>query len=942
MIIKIITKINYSVLFFAISFTMNAQESTVIQVPSEPLSYDKEIALPFNTMTQRQATGSMIVIDVQEELKRDQGSSVGDAINGKVPGMFGGTNTWGTGGAAILVDGIRQTTFYINSLDLLEVESIVILKDALSKSLYGAQGDKGIILVNTKRGKVGKQKLRVVGDYRYSDPRALPKYLNAADYMSKYSEAQLNDGVALGSLRYPQNVIDATRNGNNPVRYPENDFYSEDYLKNNTKSFNVFADIAGGNEKVRYYVNSNWKNNNGWLNTPQADVTNRFNFRGNLDFEISDYLKMSVNTSSRFSFNTLPNSKSIWNVIANELPNNYPVLWDPNLITDETLRQSILSNAKLENGQLLGGNSSFRDNVYGNFTRNGNRKFMEREVQFGMKLDIDMRFLTKGLSAQVYGGMNFYNSLYTAQDPDFAVYEPIFNALTGTVDNVIVHGQDKAANKYLTNDGNSSFSRQLTYYGTLNYQRVFGKNAISATAILNANLLSLPDQLQADVLFHTGVQANYMFDKKYLIESSLMGIGSRKLKEGSRIEPALSAGFGWVISEEDFMPKTSFIDYLKLRTSYGLSKNDNWDNYFLYKTTYARGGSFNYENGISQNNETSLSTATNSINLQQRRDLTIGFDASLFKSMNIQFSYFKSQVLGDITLRGSTFPQILGYESLIYQNYNNSQSEGLELGLSNKFTITKDFSITAGTNILYSVPKITKREEAFYQGVDAELMRVGTASDAMWGLKSQGLYAESDFNLDGTLVAGLPIPSFGKVKPGDIKYLDQNSDNIIDNLDRRIIGHGQRMQYGLYLDMKYKDFEFYVLGIGSQGDSDYRSGSYFRVAGDVKYSEQANYAYGPNNKDVNAIHPRLSTTNVSNNNRDSDYWIFKKNSFTIPTIQLTYNFKGVKESSILKDSRVFFRANNYLVFGKNKEYTEINVGGEPRTKSLTMGIMASF
>ncbi|MDA3823845.1 MAG: TonB-dependent receptor plug domain-containing protein, partial [Bacteroidales bacterium] len=146
----------------------------------------------------------MTVIDVEKELQRDQRANLGDLLYGKVPGVFGAYNTWGTGNSVILVDGIPQGSFYLSSLSLLEIESVVVLKDALSKSMYGAQGDGGVILVNTKRGKEGKHKLRVIGEFGGASPRAMPSYLNAPDYMEKYNQAQLNDGVDPSTLRYTQ------------------------------------------------------------------------------------------------------------------------------------------------------------------------------------------------------------------------------------------------------------------------------------------------------------------------------------------------------------------------------------------------------------------------------------------------------------------------------------------------------------------------------------------------------------------------------------------------------------------------------------------------------------------------------------------------------------------------------------------------------------------
>ena len=937
----IIKRLNFLIVLLALTQALYSQELKTDTVPGQS-GIDKEVNLTFNTVTARKTTGSVVIIDVQEELKRDQDQSIGEIINGKVPGVFNNYNTWGTGDAVLLVDGIRQDGFYINSLNPMEIGTVVILKDAVSRALYGAQGDQGVILITTKHGKSGKQELRVFGQYSAATPRALPKYLGAADYMEKYDEAQLNDGIEPSSLRYSQEAIDGTRSGANPARYPDNDFYSNDYIRDYTTTASVFADVAGGNENARYYVNTGWEENSGWLNTPQGDVTDNLSFRGNLDITFNDYLDMSVYTSARLSFNQQPNAPGIWETASTELPNNYPVLWDPYLITNTEFRDFILSTANLEKGQLLGGNSSFLNNVYGELTQNGNKRYMQRELQMGGKVNLDMRFITEGLSASLYGGMNFYNTLATNQEPTFAVYEPVFDDV-GQIDTVTVHGKDKSANKYNTNSNNSTFSRHISYYGTLNYNRTFGRHAISAAAMMYTDLIKFNNELQKDVLFHTGFSANYTYANKYIAEFSLMGIGSRKLKEGNRIEMAPSIGVGWVLSEEEFMSDNSFFDYLKLRASYGITKNDNWNDYYLYKSTFTRGGGFTYQNGNYRNNETDFSSVPNDIKLQKRRDISVGLDATILdKSMNIKLGYFNSASLDNITLMSSTYPQILGFENLVYNNYNSDRTEGIELGIDYTIQVATDLSVTAGTNLMTISPKITKIEEPIYEGVDLALKREGTATDALWGLISDGLYSEADFNPDGSLAAGLPVPTFGAVQPGDIKYLDQNGDNIIDNNDQRIIGHGLRTQGSLYLDVNFKSLEFYVLGITQLGDYNYRSGSYYRVFGDVKYSEMANDAYGPGNKDVNAIHPRLSTTSASNNDRNSDYWLYKNNNFVIPTMQLTYHFSGANKLSFLKNSRIYLRADNALVFGKNKKYTEVNIGTAPKTRRFTLGIVASF
>src|SRR3546814_27920 len=281
--------------------------------------------LVFDSLSLKRMPGSVIRIDVENELMRDQRTGIGSAIAGKVPGVLDAFNTWGTGAAVILVDGVPQDSYYYNSLSLMEIESIVLLKDATSKALYGAQGDQGVMLIKTKRNRQKGRRLRIMGEYSAAVPRAMPHYLNAADYMEKYNEALLNDGADPASLVYSQEAIDASRNGELSAIYPDNDFYSNTYLRENVSNINIFADVDGGNENVGYYVNTEWQRSSGWLNTQQGDVADRLNFRGNLDFKVNDYLKAGLNTSARLSFNEKPKSGDYWNKFATVLPNSYPV-----------------------------------------------------------------------------------------------------------------------------------------------------------------------------------------------------------------------------------------------------------------------------------------------------------------------------------------------------------------------------------------------------------------------------------------------------------------------------------------------------------------------------------------------------------------------------------------------------------------------------------------
>ncbi len=387
--------------------------------------------------------------------------------------------------------------------------------------------------------------------------------------------------------------------------------------------------------------------------------------------------------------------------------------------------------------------------------------------------------------------MNLYNTLFTEQLYDYAIYEPKLDSL-GVLDTLVIHGEDVPRDQYNTNDELSTYYSDVTYYGNLSYDRSFGMHDISAMAILYGNVLTMEGSFQRQVFLHYGVSANYMFNKKYVLEGSLMSIGTKKLPDGENFEFMPAVGVAWIVSEESFMDNVSVINYLKLRGSYGISKNDNWgianEDYFRYANTFVRGRNFNYNNTNRDNNETVFSTASNDILLQKREDISAGIEAGLLNnSLHLELGWFQSHSMDNVTLMTYAYPQILGFEDLVYSNFNSDKTTGIEFGIDYTYRISDDFHVSLGGNVMNINPIITKRDEPLFEGVDEALTREGTATDARWALVADGLYGEGDFNPDGSLVDGLPVPAFGAIQPGDIKYLDQNGDGIVDQLDSALL-----------------------------------------------------------------------------------------------------------------------------------------------------------
>ena len=907
------------------------------------------VNVPFTTVEKRKTTGAVNQIVISDEMQFDQRLSLSAALDGKVPGLKGAWNIWGRGDAIVVVDGIPREA---ENYNLNEVESITVLKDPVTRAMYGAQADQGVIMVTTKRGKANKRVLSFRAETGVSMEKALPKFLGAADYMGVYNQALINDG---GAAKYtPEDISSA---GSSPF-YPNEDFYSDTYLKGSTNFTNISAVASGGNENTQYFVTMGWQHNSGWFELAD-DTENDLNLRGAVDFDITDNISMKLDGIAKIDFRNMPNITDFWQRASSTVPNAYPALWDPSYINDDAEREEVLASAKLIDGMLLGGNNTYSQNIYGDFVKGGERKEMDRYMQFNTGLDWDLNKITQGLKASAYFTFDFMNRLTTFQDSKYAVYNPVMNE-DGTVSAQVI-GEDKSVGNFATQTSSATFHRRFGAYGTISYEKHNDDHDLSVVGLAYRDQISFRDNLQDFKNLTFGLSGNYAYKGKYLADVALVAVGSQKLSANDNMAFTPAIGLGWILSEEDFMGDNTTFDFLKLRANFGILKNDLWytatdamagngsySDYFLYETAYQRGSNFFYNNRNNSNAEMNYVTRSSNIGWQKRIEFVLGADAAMFdKKLWLEASFFNSE-LGDIvTEMKYTYPSVMGAVPF-YSNYNSESNTGFDLGISYT-TGGDDWNVTVGSNLVYSVPKITQIEEPMYDATHAYLSKDGAATDAIWGLEADGLYAESDFttvdyvNQVFTLKEGMPTSSYGNVQPGDIKYVDQDGNGLIDSEDQKEIGNNtSRFQYSLYVKLQLKAFELYALGIGQTGNYNNRFNNYYRFYGDMKYPEFANQAYGPNNKDVNAEYPRLSSTKNNNNYRNSTYWLYENNWFKIPTLQIAYTIKSNNVNGVLKDAKVFVRAAELLTISKNKNLTQVNWNSAPQTRSFSIGFVTKF
>lgn len=900
------------------------------------------LQLPFRQLAKKRSTGSAIKIEVEEQRNYDASQGLNAALSGRVPGIFGSKDIWGRGDAVIVVDGVPRTDKY--DINLLEVESITVLKDALSRSLYGAFGDKGVIMVKTKRGKAYKKVMNFQAEMGVSQPiqNTYPKYMNSADYM------QTLRGLYPTDSAYSVRKIADTRNGVNPAINPNNDFYSSEFLNSQTEYQSFRAESSGGNKMAQYYLNVGWQHNNGWQKLGNGESTDKLNIRGNVDYQISDNFKMNLDAGALVNIMKTANIDDYWKTASTVLPNAYPLYWDPATITSTAKRDSILKSAVLlPNGMLVGGNPTYPTNFYGDIFKKGQQVTYERNLQVNVGAEWDLKFMLPGLKAKGYLALDAFNTLIKEQNGLYAVYNPtsIKSKLDGSdsIINVTTIGADKKVSNFAPVSADMYFHRRIAAFGSLAYDQSFGKTDVSLLAVAYRDQLALNDSKQEQRSLTFGFNGNVMHDKKYLLDFSLSLLGSQKLTVDNRLTFAPSLGLGWILSEEGFMADNKVFDYLKLRTSAGIMKNDNWTDYWLHTSAYQSPNTFNYNNGINSNAIKTFTNLASDITWQKRKELVVGFDASMFKNtLWLEGSVFYTQQYDMITQLTNQTPLLAGTNTNKYSgNYDSDRIQGFDLGLKYNLKLSNDLSLIVGSNLVVKSPKILQKDEPNYP--EAYQFRAGKATNSHWGLSSTGLYGTDDFDvLTGNLLSTLPVPSWGKVTPGDIKYVDTNKDGVINSTDIHIIGQqGSNFQYSMYFNLKYKQFELYAIGIGYVGGNSMRTGDYYRAYGNaIKYPEHLKTAYSASNPDVNALYPRLTTTSSSHNFQTSDFWMYKSESFSVPTLQLTYNYVG-KPKSVVKDLKIYLKGSNLISYSANPKYANLSLNA-PKTYSVSVGTIFSF
>ena len=930
---------------FSSIYHIDAQISTNNETDSLNSPKNSIVQVAYRKVPQSDLLGGVSVVNVEELTKKNYNMYSLDNMQGYVAG-WNGNSLWGMDSYLVLIDGVPRDA---NNIDPTEIDQISFLKGASAVVLYGSRAAKGVVLITSKRGKVNENKIEVRANNGLYVSKSYPKYLGSSEYMSLYNEARTNDGLT--ALYTPEDIYNYG-SGINKYRYPNVDFYSNDYLKKSYSRSEAVAEISGGNQRARYYTNIGYYSQDDLFKFGQAksNNTNRLNVRGNVDFQMNDFIKAYVNANATF-YNTRTAKGNYFSSASTLRPNRVTPLLPLSFLekNDPTNWTYVNNSLNVIDGQyMLGGTQSDLTNVFADTYAAGYNKWTSRQFQFDTGFDVDLKGVLKGLSFKSMFAVDYATSYTQSYDNTYAVYAPTWANYNGVdvINTLTKYNNDqKSGNQNVNNSADRqtvAFSTQFDYVTSIG-----GVHNISASLIAAGFQLTQTDYHKPSNA-NLGLSLNYNYMSKYFAEFGAAIPQSAKLAAGKRnaISPSLS--LGWKLSKESFLADSKVVDDLMISAS-GTILNSDLDiaNYYLYSGRYNQTVDWaGWYDGTSERTVISQRAASPDLTYIKRKEFSVNAKASLFKKLiTVDASYFVNRVQGLVTQPTTLYPNYFAQGNsnfMPYVNFNNNDRNGFDASVNiNKKVGKVDFSL--GLNVTYYDTKASKRDELYQYSYQN---RTGKPIDAIWGLKSLGYYTDADIAaINGTPANPRPLFS-GIVKAGDLKYADINADGYVDEKDQVNLGrdgrYGNPFVGGANLTVKYSGFTLFALATASSGAYALKNSTYFWVFGEGKYSEVVRGRWTPATA-ATATFPRLTTQSGSNNFQSSDYWLYKTDRIDIAKVQLTYDFPSkVLKDFLVHDISVYVSGSNLLTIAKERKILELNTTTAPQTRFYNLGLKLTF
>ena len=928
----------------------------------------KKVHVAFRDMDADKLLGGVSYVDMEELQKKDYTTGSLDDLYALVGG-WNGNNLWGmdtekldnndnSNMPLVIIDGVKRPS---NNVLPSEIKQVTFLKGAQAVVLYGPKAAKGAILITTKRGTVDGLQVQVNANTGFHVAKEFPEYLGSAEYMTLYNEARANDGL---TPRYSQQDIYNHASGLNPYRYPNVNYYSDEYIRKVYNRSDVTAEIQGGGQRAHFYTNINYYRSEDLLNFGNAkdNYTDRFSVRGNVDLTLNKLIKCFANASATF-YNNHKNKGNFWGEASSMRP-NFPENAAPLIPID--MVDPYASNALAILGKSLnlldgkyfpGGTKANQTNAIADCYFGGKTNSVSRQFQFDAGLIYDLNKFVKGLSFKTQFAIDYAASYDLSYDNKYAVFIPTWSNYNS---NDVIVGLTQQNDEIVSGHmvmSNSKYRQTISWNGHFDYDHTFaGKHHVTGMLLGNMYTTTSSGTYHRYTNCNLGLLGSYDYMGRYFAEVALAGVHSSRLAEGNRDAISPSFTLGWNIAKESFM-KDSFVDDLMLSASYS-DLNEDIDvymgdqYYYLYEAQWkTSGGGFSWNEGNHSDITYSTIGSNPALDFIHRKEYSVSLRGSFFNRLiSADLTFFNSDMDGFIIQNPSMFPSHLsgGINGSSFKpaiNNNIQNRKGIDFSVTAQKQLGKVHA-TLGVVGSYVKTKYKKYDEI----VEWDNLRVeGHAIDAIRGYNCLGFYTYDDFDKNEetgklTLKSDLPTPKIGgTIQPGDLKYEDVNGDGVLDTNDLVDLGTwSSPLHLGINLTLKYKDFTLFMLGNGQFGGETVNNGSYYYMSGESKYSVNARGRWTPETADV-ATHPRLTTLASANNAAASTFWLISTDRFNLRKVQLTYDFpKEILNSKYVKALSIYLSGSDLLTISKHRKIFETNVGYAPQTRFYNLGVKVTL
>lgn len=830
-----------------------------------------------------------------------------------------GVGTSNTATPLILVDGFERN---IDNLVVQDIESVSVLKDAVALSLYGIRGANGVVYIKTKRGHAGKPEITFDYEFKVGTPTYKPQMADGYTYARALNEGRANDGLAPA---YSDRELNAFKNQTHPEFYPNVNWWDE-ALRSHSYGNNVNFSMRGGGDIAKYFAQLNYVNDQGIFRPTEDNdgystqlKLSKLNFLTNLDINLGKTTKLALGVRGSFAeYNEPYNYDGVSGIFA-------------------ALYQVPSGAIPMKTSHNLWGATT----VYGNnpmalISATGYQRTQTRNLYADMQLTQRLDFLTKGLSAGFRIG--FDNE---AEYLDYNTRE--FGSESA------VKGWDGAADKYtkLTTESALEFYtdinnvvRHLNINAQVNYDRTWNEHKLNATLFYAMDKMTQRGRNNGRAFMDIVAQAHYTYKNRYLLDFALAGSAASVLDPDDRWGIFPSVGAGWLLSEEGAL-KADWLNTLKLRASYGLSGRADYA-VNLFRPSYGGGGSYLFKDTPSSLSGTKESRlAVSGLTYEKSHKLNAGIDFMAWNRLSLTIDgYYDHRT--DILVSGAgAISSVLGITAP-QVNDGVINTYGVEVAANWNDRIG-NVSYQLGGQFSFSRNKIIEMDEE-YRPYDY-LKRTGRSVNQIFGYEVEGIY-QSQEEIDSREVKQY----LSEVRPGDLKFKDQNGDKRIDAYDQVALGYNDvcpEIYYGFNVGAEYKGLGFLAYFQGASNYSTVLStASVYRPLIDNNTISQYYYDNRWSESNPNGKFPRLTTTGSNNNYNTNSLWVADASYLKLRTLEVYYQLpeRWMKSLRFMQSAKVFARG--YDLFSLNKldgiSDPESVGANHPLMRQFTFGVNLRF